>query len=321
MMVDPSSPSLAIDSNSNLIKTKYSMKRIILTSLAALALLATPQARAWTYTDGDLLLVFRASGHKDIEFDLGSITSLLNKTNGYATAITGWETGLVTTEFGTDLTGVKVVLLATGGATNWLSSAEPNTTAYNVSSQESDILHGVISAVGTKPLYPINIPVAGANAYAIDPGGQYAASSYDNVVKGGGNASGIPKLGGNAPFTVEQAIPGLLDFWQVEPTAIYPNSPPDKLIGTFTITSDGVLTFVAGPRAAVITTMTRTDNVSAVQFTTTVGNQYALSFTNALGGPVSNWPVDNGIVIGNGKLNTINRTNVDDTEFYRVNTQ
>jgi hypothetical protein len=297
------------------------MKKFILTSLAALVLLATPQARAWTYNDGDLLLVFRASGHKDIEFDLGSVTNLLANTNGYTTAVTGWDTSLVTGEFGTDLTGVKTVLLATGGSTNWLSSAEPNTTAYNVSSQAADILHGVISAVGTKPLYPISIPVAGANAYAIDPGGQYAASSYDNVVKGGGNASGIPKLGGNAPFTVEQTIPGFLDFWQVQSTTIYPNSPPDKLIGTFTIDTNGVLTFIAGPRPGVITAVTRTGNVSAVQFTTTVGNQYALSFTNALGGPVSTWPVDGGNVVGNGKLNTINRTNTDNAEFYRVNTQ
>jgi hypothetical protein len=82
-----------------------------------------------------------------------------------------------------------------------------------------------------------------------------------------------------------------------------------------------VLTFVAGPRPAVITTFTRAGNVSAVQFTTTVGNQYALSFTNALGGPVSTWPVDGGFVVGNGKLNTLNRTNTDNAEFYRVNTQ
>ena len=35
------------------------MKIIILTTLAALTLLTTPQARAWTYHDGDVLLVFR----------------------------------------------------------------------------------------------------------------------------------------------------------------------------------------------------------------------------------------------------------------------
>jgi len=46
------------------------MKSIILTTLAALTLLTTPQARAWTYNDGDVLLVFRR-GSQDVEFDLG----------------------------------------------------------------------------------------------------------------------------------------------------------------------------------------------------------------------------------------------------------
>ena len=58
------------------------MKRIILTTLAALALLASPQARAWTYSDGDVLLIFR-NGSQDVEFDLGSVTNYLGKTNGY----------------------------------------------------------------------------------------------------------------------------------------------------------------------------------------------------------------------------------------------
>ncbi len=296
------------------------MKRIILTSLAALTLLATQPARAWTYIDGDLLLVFRASQHKDVEFDLGSVTTLLGQTNGYTTTITGWDTSLVTTEFGTDLTGVKVVLLATGGSTNWLSSAEPNTTAYNVSSQGADILHGAINAIGTRPLNPIKIPVAADNAYAIDPGGQYAASSYDYIAKGAGSVTGIPKFGGRASFTVEQTIPGFLDFWQVESTT-NPNLPPDKLIGTFTIDTNGVLTFIAGPRPSNIIAVNRSGNVSAVQFTTTVGNTYSLSYANALGDPAATWPVDGTVLIGNGKANTINRTNNANAEFYRVNTQ
>jgi len=299
------------------------MKKIILLTLALPALLATPLARAWTYNNGDLLLVFRESGHKNIEFDLGSVANLLGKTNGYTTTVTGWDTSLVTTEFGTDLTGVKVVLLAAAGSTNWLSSAEPNTTAYNVSSQDADTLYSIISAVGTKPLYPINIPVAGANSYSIDPGGLYAASSYDYIVSGGTlNGKTIPKLGGNAPFTVEQAVPGFLDFWAIQSTTIYPNSPPDTLIGTFTITTNGVLTFVAGPRASTITGVSRSGNASAIQFTTTVGNTYSVAYTNTLGGPVATWPVDVTTLVGNGKVNTLNHTNSGGAaEFYRVNAQ
>ena len=70
--------------------------------LAALALLASPlaQAQTWTYNDGDLLLIFRKTGHNNIEFDLGSVTNYLGKTNGYTTTVTGWDLSLVTGEFG-----------------------------------------------------------------------------------------------------------------------------------------------------------------------------------------------------------------------------
>jgi hypothetical protein len=294
------------------------MKSIILTTLAALTLLTTPQARAWTYNDGDVLLVFR-QGSQNVEFDLGSVTNFLGKTNGYTKTVTGWDLSLVTSTFGS-LTGVKVVLLAAGDPTNWLSSAEPNTTAYNISASDADTLHGVISAVGTRPLYPIAIPTAGANAYSIDTGGQYAGSSYDYTVSGG-HFSGIAKLGGNAPFTVEQSIPGTLDFWSIKSTDIYPNSPPDQLIGTFTISAGGVLTFVAGPRASNITSVSRSSGVSTVKFTTTVGNTYSVVYTNKLGGAVATWPVDATTLVGNGKVNAINHTSSGNAEFYRVTAQ
>ena len=302
------------------------MKKIITLTLAALALLATSPARAWTYGDGDLLLIFRASGHNNIEFDLGSVSNVLGQTNGYTTTVTGWDLNLVTSEFGADLTGVKVILLATTSRTDanptaWLSSAEPNTTAYNVSAAAwSANLFGTIDALGNRPIYPYNVPPTEANAYTIDPGGQYAAASYDYTVSGG-NFNGIAKLGGKAPFTVERAIPGLLDFWAVQPTTIYPNPPPDHLVGTFAISTSGVLTFVAGPRPSSIIGVSHSGDVSTVQFTTTVGNSYSLLYTNKLGGAVATWPAAGTTVTGDGKVNAINRTNSDNAEFYRVNAQ
>ena len=297
------------------------MKKIILSTLAALALLATSQARAWTYSDGDLLLVFRESLHPDIEFDLGSVTNLLGHTNGYTTTITGWDANLVTTEFGADLTGVNVILLAVtsqadANPTAWLSSAEPNTTAYrgNLSDWTAN-LHGIISAVGNKPSNPPALTPTEANAYSISAG---AKQSYDYIVSSG-NGNFTPQLGGHAPFTVEQAIPGLLDFWAIQPTNAA--QVPDKLIGTFYITSDGTLTFVAGPRASTIAGVSHSGNVSTVQFTTTVGNTYAIAYTNSLGGPVSNWPVDANTLIGDGNVDSLSHTNSSGAEFYRVTTQ
>ncbi|HEV2694097.1 MAG TPA: hypothetical protein VG347_14470 [Verrucomicrobiae bacterium] len=297
------------------------MKKIILQTLAVLAFLAAlPQARAWSYSDGDVLLIFR-NGSKDVEFDIGSISSFLGKTNGYTTTVTNWSLNLVTNTFGS-LAGNKVVLIASTGSTNWLSSAEPNTSAYNLGQSDFDSQYGVINAVGTSPLnpFPIAVPTNSANGYVIDIGGTLKSRSYDYVISGG-QFNGIPKLGGNAQFTVEQTAPGFLDFWQILPTTVYPNPPPNTLLGTFTISGTGVLTFTAGPRAPTITTVARSGTISKVTFSTTVGNTYALSFTNKLSGAAKTWPVDVTTIIGNGGLNSISHTNAGGVEFYQVSAQ
>jgi hypothetical protein len=309
------------------------MKNFILSSVALLVLLATPLARAWSYNNGDLLLVFR-NGSYDIEYDLGSVTNLLGHANGYTTTITGWNSSLVTGLFGTDLTGVDVILLAVTSPTNasptaWLSGSEPNTTAYEVSpiTWSSD-LYNIISAVGNRPLIPFAVPPAAVtptNAYSIQVAGIDGGASYDDIVTGGnpvGTLSGIQNLGGNASFTVQQTIPGSFDFWAIQPSTIYPNPPPDTLVGTFNITTNGVLTFVAGPRASSITGVSHAGNVSAIQFTTTVGNHYSVAYTNKLNSSSASWPVDANTLIGDGAIDTINHTNNNQSvEFYRVNTQ
>ncbi len=310
------------------------MKKIILSAFALLALLTTPQARAWAYSDGDLLLIFRATGHNNIEYDLGSVSNLLGHANGFTTNITGWDSSLITTEFGAGLSGVKVILAATTSSANatptaWISSIDPNVNAYNVGAAAwTANLHGTINSIGVRPENPFDVPAAVANptnAYIIGPfDPQLGGASYDYIVSGG-NFNSIATWAGKAPFStvpVEQAIPGSFDFWAVQTTSIYPNSPPDKLIGTFTITTNGVLTFVAGPRTPNIAGVTRSGNVSTIQFTTTVGNTYSVAYTNQLGATTTAWPVDATTLIGDGKTDTLNHTNSGDAaEFYRVSAQ
>jgi hypothetical protein len=296
------------------------MKSFILITLAALALLAAPQAKAWNYNTGDVLLVFR-NGSQDVEYDIGSITNLLGHTNGYTTTITGWDPSLVTSTFG-GFSGLDVALLATSGGTNWLTSAEPNYSAYNISSQAAQTLSSLIGGVGSKPLFPIAIPTAKTNAYSIDVSGQYKRSSYDFVVSGG-QLNGIPQFGGVAQFTVEQSSPGFLDLWAIQSTTVYPNSPADSLIGTFYLATNGVLTFVAGPRASSVAAVNRAGTVSAVQFSTTVGNVYTVAYSSQLGGALSTWTPDPTTLIGNGHLNTLFHTNSSSvtTEFYNIRTR
>jgi len=82
------------------------------------------------------------------------------------------------------------------------------------------------------------------------------------------------------------------------------------------------LTFVAGPRASTIIGVSRSGNVSAVQFTTTVGNTYSVAYTNQLVRGSSPWPVDaSTTLVGNGRINTVTHTNASSAEFYRIATQ
>ena len=77
------------------------------------------------------------------------------------------------------------------------------------------------------------------NAYIIGPfDPQLGGASYDYIVSGGNFDSHIAHLGGKSALStvpVEQAVPGSFDFWAVQTTSIYPNSPPDKHVGTFAI--------------------------------------------------------------------------------------
>ena len=307
------------------------MKRIIPLGFASLWLLATPLAQAWNYNAGDLLLVFR-NGSSDVEFNLGTVSNYLGHAAGYTTTVTGWNPTLVTSTFGSStnintfssLSGVDVLLVAATGApqTAWLSGAEPNTTAYTVGPAAwSSSVYGAINATGVRPLtynaaVTTNANSSATNSYVL---ANTALGSYDIAVSGGTSTGlqDITQLGGKAPFTVEAALPADLDFWAIAPSTLSPK-PADQLVGRFELSSTGVLTFIAGPRPAVLQGVTRTGNISTVSFSTTVGTAYTLAHTNQLTAPVATWPVDTITNIGDGNVDSLVHTNSGAVEFYRV---
>ena len=301
------------------------MKNILPTALAGLVLLATPSARAWPYQDGDALLIFRESGFNDVEFDLGNVSQFLNQPNGFTTPVTGWDISLVTGTFGSDLTGVSVILAATtsrtdANRTSWLTSGDPTAVVldFTPSSWQAN-LWSTINSIGTRPLIYL-VPASGSSAYSIDPGGTYALASYDEIVSANGqNAGAIPKLGGHADFTVEQSIPGSLGLWQIQPSSTIPK-PSATFIGTFTIDAAGNLTFAVGtpPVPNILGVSRGGGNVTTVSFSTAVGGNYWLAYTNQLGGPLSSWPIVSGPVTGDGNNNSLTHTTSDTSGFYRV---
>src|SRR5215471_5863260 len=207
------------------------MKRFFNLILPALVLATGPMARAWTYSDGDVLLIFR-DGTYDVEFDLGNISQFTGKTNGYTKIITNWSFNLVTNTFGPDLTtngdAVTVALVASTPGTDpnptaWLSSSEPNTTAYSPSASGWGNIYGTINSAGISPKIYAVPTNATPQSYVIrtsggGTAGRYKYASYDYVVSGG-SYNGLAYLGGGAPFIVEQSIPGSLDFWAIQSTS------------------------------------------------------------------------------------------------------
>jgi hypothetical protein len=318
------------------------MKRILHIATFLAIVLAAPLAQAWVYHDGDVLLIFRENGFDDVEFDLGNVSQFLGQANGATSTVGGWDASVVTSVFGSDLTGVSVILLATTSKTNstpssWVSGPEPDTTAYSVSpSAWQSSLYATINALGTRPvIYSIPtasssspggaLPSPDTNGYEFDPTAAYQIASYDWIVSGTislGNAiypntAYLPSLGGKSPFVVESVIPASFDFWQIQPSTTTP-APADTYVGQFSITTDGTLTFVSGPPASSITGITQTGNVSDVTYTTVIGGHYSLVSTNTLGAPVSQWPVVSGPIPGDGLNDTLTYTNSSATGFYQV---
>ncbi|MDB6129508.1 MAG: hypothetical protein JWM04_615 [Verrucomicrobiales bacterium] len=299
------------------------MKKILQISLTALVLLSASWANAWTYSDGNALLILRQSGANDLEFNLGNVSQFLNQANGFSTTVTGWDVNLAKSTFGADLSGVSFIVIATSSdaAANpsaWVSSGDPVAVPHNLSFPTwRGNLYSVINSIGTRPLTYL-VPTAGNSAYSIDPGGTYRLASYDYIVSNGGvNSGAIPQLGGNVAFRVEQTIPGTVGFWQIEPSTVSPR-PASKFIGTFKLESTGKLTFTAGTPASNILTIGRSGDVSSVSFTTSPGGNYSLGFTTILGGTVSGWSTVSGPVVGGGSTQTLNHTNSDTSGFYGV---
>jgi hypothetical protein len=301
------------------------MKKIFqltMAGLASLAALATPSARAWTYQDSDVLLIFRGnSPQDDVEFDIGNVSQFLNHPNGYTTAVTGWDPSLVVSTLG-QVSNASVVLTATTSSSAWLSSSPSVASVSDVTASTFlGDLYDIIDAIGTRPTSYDE--AAETNAYVIQESGGISPNSslgsYDYIVSSGGvNEANIAQFGGNVPFDVQGVAATTLGFWQIQPTNAIPK-PSATYVGTFVININGSLTFTAGPLGPTIAGITRSGSVSTVSFgTLSIGN-YSLVHTNALGAPISTWQVVSGPVAGTGGTRSLNHTNsTDKAGFYGV---
>lgn len=306
------------------------MKKIFhftLAGLAALAALATPQARAWTYSDGDVLLIFRESGSDDVEFDIGNVSQFTNPSSS-TIHVTDWSSSLVNNTFGS-ISGASVILVATtpgsaGTLNTWLTASANVKSVSDITHTAWSGLYAHINGIGVDPGLDSETP-AGANSYVIQESGgiakgeSSAASYYEIVSDDGTEGAYIQNFGGHVPFDVEGVAPATIGFWQIQPSVTTPK-PQATYLGTFDIDANGQLYFYTGSLQPRITSETHNGASDTVSFTTLANGSYSLVYSPDITVPITQWaPVGVGPVAGNGGIQSLTFTNPGDTaDFFAV---
>jgi hypothetical protein len=294
--------------------------------LAALFYSFVPAARAFTYQDGDLLLIFRENGYNDVEYDLGGISALLNLPSGTTVPLTNWDASLLAANYGSALGhGVKVALLGVTGLSSsnrvaWLTSSQTNASASDLAPSGWQLLWSKISGVGN------NAQTASEASTVEDftavPSSYY---SYSYLASNTGQQPGlIPTLGGASSFIVEGGLPGDLPLLAVGSTTDSPK-PPATVAGTFHLDGAGNLSFTAGlpatialPPATGLSVTAGPGATVSISFNTVAGVNYRLRYTSQIGFGPGTWTIGAQSVAGTGAAATLTDNPGRATRFYVV---
>ena len=123
-----------------------------LTTVASVAV-GTHIAMGFSYTDGDLLLVFRKDGFNDVEFNLGPASQFLNQKAGTTVTVTNWDATVVTGQYLLS-DGAKVALVGASSLTAmplraWVTDVETASTPTVLTSSQWQVLWSKIHAIGS----------------------------------------------------------------------------------------------------------------------------------------------------------------------------
>ena len=209
-------------------------------------------------------MVFRSDGYNDVVFNLGNVGQFLNQTNGYRVTVTNWSPEIETSNFSlTNGSAQSFILAATGNQDPnlraWVSDGDPLAAALeNTPSQWKSGLYSPIAATGLGAQADPNAPSA-TNYDVVAPNSHYA---FDYIASNNGQTpTQIPFLGGSSglQFPAAGAVPGTVLFYEIHPSTALPK-PAATLVGSFTLTESGGLTFQAGALADAVQITSATFN-------------------------------------------------------------
>ncbi len=267
-----------------------------LTTVASVAV-GTHIAMGFSYTDGDLLLVFRKDGFNDVEFNLGPASQFLNQKAGTTVTVTNWDATVVTGQYLLS-DGAKVALVGASSLTAmplraWVTDVETASTPTVLTSSQWQVLWSKIHAIGSKAATATGN--TGGNSYVVSP---TAYSSYTATASNAGSLpTGIRRLGGATAFNIESAIPATLQLVELTTSTISPK-PAATVIGSLQLSSDGTLTFttagdVSPAPSVTITSIGLNAGTAQVTFPTVTGVNYRLRYAaQPVGSPLVWTPID-----------------------------
>jgi len=276
---------------------------------------------AFNYTNSNLLLVFRRDGKtKDVEFNLGSVSNYLGKPNGMTIQVTNWNISVVRTNLDATNTfaTVSYLLMAVTASTDplrraWLTDSTASDSPVDVTGSRWTQIYSKVSAVGDQAAaatftnstqtYVTNSSEPTAFSYIASGGGQLDAST----------------LSGASPFPLEGEAPATNRFIELKVSSATPK-PAAAIVGTFSLTAAGVLTFTAGAALTPshIESITRASSLNTITFTTVSGANYRLRYTTTLVPNASTWTIVPGTVAGDGSNKPLTDTTTDAQRFYAV---
>jgi hypothetical protein len=312
-------------------KTMKNMSDLIQMALVAVVLASATRAMAFTYADGDLLLIFRKNGYKDVEFNVGTVSNLLGKASGTIVPIS-YDVNAVKTNYNNSFSGVNCILVAATSMSStyrrvWCTDGDTNQiiTPMNKTLSDWSGIQAVVKSTGDEAAKS----GTSGNVYVVtstDP------TSFSYIAGGGvdefGTLLGDPNtLNGGVPFPAQMFNPG-----QALLCSLKPMNPPVTTApatnGYFSWSTNGTLTFTAGPLTQstnstplVPTSITRIERgaaVSTIYFTTTNTQNYRLHWRSDLS--TGSWTTNATTVAGDGTIRTLTDTTSVGVRFYRVET-
>jgi hypothetical protein len=309
--------------------------------IAVLAGLAASEVMAQTligYTPGDVLIGFRSSADNDLVVDAGPIATLTNAAVNSRTPISQYNNSQLAlvgvnsaswSAFASQSDYTLFITKPRGAAT-----LDKQTTPWNNASGTSlQSVAGRIGAIVTGATnnlaaFGVNTSSAVVEANITLTSAFYTTGlSYrDSIVGVNGSQAnfatsfqGVPENTTPNNFSTAGKV-ARSDFYQVSPTGV----GAAKFLGYFELDTTGALTYVAYPSAVpVFKNVSRTGNVTSIDYTTGQYGTYTLRATNSAGlsAPRTNWPAITVLTSGNTAVHTATDTTTATDRFYTITAQ